>query len=155
MKATQTKKPQLYIVRFYEEFLYHTKPKFNYYNEYAEEHYSHSGCTKLLWELRFNSKEKLREQLKKWYPDQKHLFFHTHLNGLFKNKDFRNHREHHLIISTPYEPERNSFSFNFKKVKQTGHKRKKRYYYDDMWNSDDKYTKRLIRERDFNTFHNY
>lgn len=147
-----TKQQKTYTVKFYKLFLYHSKDKFNnYYERYDEVTTVHSGCFKLEWELDFSSKKKVIEFLKKMYPNTSYVSFYSHLN-LAMRGDRGNKWDNRLIISCLQEPAATGHAFTLKNPRKR-HPKKRSWHWDDMWNSDSQWSKKVIMERDFWQFH--
>lgn len=155
MKLKETKKVQHYTIKFYTLEYFFEKEYVTCYNDYRTNYIIHSGCCKLEWELKFNSLAKLKQQLRKWYPDEYYMRFYTNLNYIIKGQTSLN-KSKFLIIVPSENPHVDFFSVSLKKQK-VKNKRPRKWDYDDMWMGKDveKRSKRSFTEKDIQAFYSY
>lgn len=156
MKHQKTTHNHEYIVKYYSLELYYEKEKLNHYGYYTKEYTVHSGCTSLLWQIKFNSLKKLRAYLKNYYIKESGISFNTNINVIIKGQKDIN-RRYYFVVSCPTKPQLDSLYITLKEPKKKNRfrSRRKGFYYDDMYNSGGQGIKDIIMERDHNRFHQY
>jgi hypothetical protein len=146
----QTKQSIQYTLICYKLWLYHSRDKYyDYSDRYEEITTVHSGCFKVDFKVKFNTRKKLIEYLRKYYPKYSSAYFYNNINDSVKEQKDK-WAEYRIIIQTNKKIEGQYFELHKKRKR---HPKKRSWQWDDMWNSDGAYSKHVIMKRDFNNFH--
>lgn len=152
MRLKETKKVQHYTIKLYNlEHYFDRDTSRNGY--YRKDYIIHSGCCKLMWELKFNSLAKLRQQLKLWYPNEYYMRFFTNINYIIKGQESLS-KSRFLIIAPSENPHIEFLGISLKKRK-IKNKRRSTWIYDDMWEGKEaeKKSKKSFTVKDLQAFY--
>ena len=144
MKARITEKTAIFTVRHYKLVMVREFHKKNFYGDYLKENKVNSGCYELEWELRFSSEKKLREQLKKWYPNTRSVYFYTHLNAALKG-EYRIYDYQMTICENGHNSD-GKMGFILQKPRRRCRK-KRNWHWDDMYYTDYKeFNQKIVKQ---------